>query len=425
MKFHRSNAAGHSPVRRRGSWARHRGGHGAPPRCSAAASIDCGRMPTMPRQAHRHRPRRGRQASRSASSPGTPPPTPRRSVQVAPTSSIVKGAVPSDAVSFPATVAANSVNGGFNAHATIDGLDSENTAYSYRVGVPRAAGPPTVRLQDAGLRAATSTSCSSATRRSARPATSAAGRRRLGGHPEGRPRREPEGRAAGLGRRPGRDRQHRDAVERVPRARQAAPVPVGRHHRQPRRRRQGLRAALWTPNTDRSAPFYNGDATWPPSRAVTTGSSTRTSLFIDLNSNALRPTAAERRRTSSYVTNVVKEHGAQGQVHGARLPPLDLLAGRPRQRRRQPSSAARTSRRRSRSLGVDLVLQGHDHSYSRSYEIKNGAEGEPGRAARCRRGGPGPGRRHLRDGELRVGLEVLRPHRPDARHRTRTTVPTR
>ena len=27
------------------------------------------------------------------------------------------------------------------------------------------------------------------------------------------------------------------------------------------------------------------------------------------------------------------------------------------------------------NLGVDLVLQGHDHSYSRSYLIKNGAEG--------------------------------------------------
>jgi hypothetical protein len=36
-------------------------------------------------------------------------------------------------VTFSATVAANSVNGGYNGHATIDSL-KKHTAYSYRVG---------------------------------------------------------------------------------------------------------------------------------------------------------------------------------------------------------------------------------------------------------------------------------------------------
>src|SRR5690242_18963896 len=40
--------------------------------------------------------------------------------QVAPTSKVVKGRFPKNAVTFPATVAANSVNGGYNGHATID-----------------------------------------------------------------------------------------------------------------------------------------------------------------------------------------------------------------------------------------------------------------------------------------------------------------
>ena len=56
-----------------------------------------------------------------------------QSVQVAPTSQLVNGQFPASATTFAATVAANTVNGGFNAHAIVDGLQ-ENTAYSYRVG---------------------------------------------------------------------------------------------------------------------------------------------------------------------------------------------------------------------------------------------------------------------------------------------------
>ena len=54
-------------------------------------------------------------------------------VQVAPTSQVQDGAFPSSASTYPAVLAANTVNGGFNGHAILDNLD-EHTAYSYRVG---------------------------------------------------------------------------------------------------------------------------------------------------------------------------------------------------------------------------------------------------------------------------------------------------
>ena len=58
-------------------------------------------------------------------------------VQVAPTSKIKNGVFPTDAITVPGVVSANTVNGGFNGHAIIDGLQ-EDTAYSYRVGTAGA-----------------------------------------------------------------------------------------------------------------------------------------------------------------------------------------------------------------------------------------------------------------------------------------------
>lgn len=57
-----------------------------------------------------------------------------QAAQLAPTSALVNGDFPTDAVSFSAVGAANiATSGGFNRHATITGL-KENTTYSYRVG---------------------------------------------------------------------------------------------------------------------------------------------------------------------------------------------------------------------------------------------------------------------------------------------------
>ncbi len=62
---------------------------------------------------------------------------------------------------------------------------------------------------------------------------------------------------------------------------------MGGHHRKPRRGRQGLRAALYTPNTDRSGAYYrkgsgsigteSGGDYWFIYKDV---------LYIDLNSNS-------------------------------------------------------------------------------------------------------------------------------------------
>ena len=164
-----------------------------------------------------------------------------QSVQVAPTSQLVNGEFPANAVTFAATVTANTVNGGFNGHAIIDGLQ-ENTAYSYRVGTAGGwSGTYAFKTQKFGgafdfLFFGDPQIGSSGNV----PKDGAGWEDTLNVALD----REPERRAARVGRRPGRDRQHRDAVERVPRVRQAAPVPVGRHDRQPRRRRQGLRPAL-------------------------------------------------------------------------------------------------------------------------------------------------------------------------------------
>ena len=43
------------------------------------------------------------------------------------------------------------------------------------------------------------------------------------------------------------------------------------------------------------------------------------------------------------------------------------------------------------NLGVDLVLQGHDHSYSRSYAIKNGQKANPAEQPGAAEVSPGPG----------------------------------
>ena len=50
-------------------------------------------------------------------------------VQIAPTSQIQNGNFPNNARTYAATVVANTVNGGFNGHATVDQL-KENTQYS-------------------------------------------------------------------------------------------------------------------------------------------------------------------------------------------------------------------------------------------------------------------------------------------------------
>ena len=159
--------------------------------------------------------------------------------------------------------------------ATPSSTACRRTPRTPTASAPRAPGRRRTRSRRRSS-TAPSTSCSSATRRSARRATC--------------PRTAPAGTDTlnvSLAANPdaellvsGGDQVETANTETQWNAflalRQAAPVPVGRHHRQPRRRRQGLRPALLDAE---HRPFRarSTRATRPPSPAVTTGTSTRTS----------------------------------------------------------------------------------------------------------------------------------------------------
>ena len=74
---------------------------------------------------------------------------------------------------------------------------------------------------------------------------------------------------------------------------------------------------------------------------------------------------------------MVQQHGRDAKYtvlayHHSIYSPADHANDTDNQQRRQDFPAAFSR------LGVDLVLQGHDHSYSRSYVIKNGKKANPG-----------------------------------------------
>jgi len=136
---------------------------------------------------------------------------------------------------------------------------------------------------------------------------------------------------------------------------------------------------LFTPNTDRSAAYYaNGN----PSSNTSGGDYWfiyKDVLFIDLNSNSYATSTGGGGDAAhvSYVTDVINNHGAAAKYtvlvyHHAIYSPADHAKDGDNKVRRVdfPTTFSK--------LGVDLVLQGHDHSYSRSYEIKNGAKAKDG-----------------------------------------------
>ncbi|WP_081686269.1 fibronectin type III domain-containing protein [Candidatus Solirubrobacter pratensis] len=299
-----------------------------------------------------------------------------QAVQLAPTSQLVNGEFPANAVTFAATVAANSVNGGYNAHAAIDGLQ-ENTAYSYRVGAEGAWSPAyafktqkfdgdfdflffgdpqigssgDVAKDGAGWQDTLNVSLA---------ANPDAELLVSGGDQVETANTETQWNAFLAS----------DKLRQYP----WAPT-IGNHD-------VGGKAYdqhFWTPNTDRSAPFYSGNSTtqsggdyWYIYKGV---------LFIHLNSNAYANGSDAAH--IGYVTDVVNAHAADAKYtvlvyHHSIYSPADHANDSDNQQRRRDFPTAFSN------LGVDLVLQGHDHSYSRSYAIKNGqkanADEQPGAA---------------------------------------------
>ncbi|PFG18161.1 calcineurin-like phosphoesterase family protein [Propionicimonas paludicola] len=132
---------------------------------------------------------------------------------------------------------------------------------------------------------------------------------------------------------------------------------------------------FFTPNTDRSASLYaNGN----PASNTSGGDYWfiyKDVLFIDLNSNSYTTATGGGGDAAhvAYVTDVINNHGAEAKYtvlvyHHAIYSPADHAKDNDNKVRRVdfPTTFSK--------LGVDLVLQGHDHSYSRSYEIKNSAK---------------------------------------------------
>ncbi|QAY70650.1 purple acid phosphatase family protein [Xylanimonas protaetiae] len=289
-------------------------------------------------------------------------------VQVVPTSKLRRGAFPDDAATFTAVVAANKVNGGYNAHATIYGL-KQNTAYSYRVGAEGSWSPVqsfTTRTfsGDFDFLFFGDPQIGS----SGDVAQDGAGwADTLDVALKANPRSELL--VSGGDQIETANNEDQWNAFLAPNQLRAYPwvATIGNHDVGGKAYEQHL----WTPNTDRSSAFYasNADTTsggdyWFIYKDV---------LFIDLNSNAYANGADAAH--IGYVTDVIGQHGDDAKYtvlvyHHSIYSPADHANDKDNQQRRQDFPTAFSN------LGVDLVLQGHDHSYSRSYLIKNGAKAD-------------------------------------------------
>ncbi|MEU6652487.1 metallophosphoesterase family protein [Streptomyces sp. NPDC046900] len=310
-------------------------------------------------------------------------------VQVAPTAQVVNGEFPADAVTFNALGGANiATSGGFNRHATITGL-KEHTAYSYRVGTegnwsgayafktqdyegdydflfygdPQIGSSGDVAKDQAGWQDTLDVSLK---------ANPDAELLVSGGDQVETANTETQWNAF----------LAPDQLRQYPWA-----ATIGNHDVGGKAYEQHFT----TPNTDRSAPYYdNGN----PAGTKSGGDYWyiyKDVLFIDLNSNSYNSANGGGDAAHiNYVTDVINKHGNEAKwkvlvYHHAIYSPADHAKDADNKIRRVdfPTTFSK--------LGVDLVLQGHDHSYSRSYLIKNGEKANPVEQPGAADVYPGPG----------------------------------
>ncbi|GIF48255.1 calcineurin-like phosphoesterase family protein [Asanoa ferruginea] len=297
-------------------------------------------------------------------------------IQVAPTAELVNNEFPANAATFDAIGAANiATSGGFNRHATISSLQ-EHTAYSYRVGAegswsptysfktqdfegdydflfygdPQIGSSGNVAKDQAGWQDTLDVSL--AANPNAELLVS-------GGDQVETANTEAQWNAFLA---PDKLRQYPWAAT------------IGNHDVGGKAYEQHL----FTPNTDRSGPLYaNGN----PASNTSGGDYWyiyKDVLFIDLNSNSYTSASGGGGDEAhiGYVTNVINQHAADAKwtvlvYHHSIYSPADHAQDGDNKVRRVDFPTAFSK------LGVDLVLQGHDHSYSRSYVIKNGEKANP------------------------------------------------
>ncbi|NYI59033.1 purple acid phosphatase family protein [Cellulomonas soli] len=296
-------------------------------------------------------------------------------VQLVPTASLVDGAFPADAVTYAATGGANiATSGGYNRHAVLTGLQ-EDTAYSYRVGAeggwsqaysfrtqsfegdydflffgdPQIGASGDVAKDQAGWKDTLDVALA------ANPDSELL----VSGGDQVETANTEAQWTAFLA--PDKLRQYPWAAT------------IGNHDVGGKAYEQHL----YTPNTDRSAALYsNGNPT-----SNTSGGDYwyiyKDVLFIDLNSNSYATSQGGGGDDAhvAYVTDVVNAHGADAKYtvlvyHHAIYSAASHAKDSDNKARRVDFTTAFSD------LGVDLVLQGHDHVYTRSYLIKNGAKAD-------------------------------------------------
>ncbi|MGN8247318.1 fibronectin type III domain-containing protein [Cellulomonas soli] len=297
-------------------------------------------------------------------------------VQLAPTASVVDGAFPADAITYAATGSANiATSGGYNRHAVITGLQ-QDTAYSYRVGAEGSWSPayafrtqsfegdydflffgdPQIGASGDIARDQAGWTDTLDVALAANPNTELLV---SGGDQVEKANTEAQWTAFLA---PDKLRQYPWVAT------------IGNHDVGGKAYEQHLA----TPNTDRSGALYsNGD----PSSNTSGGDywyMYKDVLFIDLNSNsyATAQGGGGDEAHLAYVRDVVANHGADAKytvlvyhhaIYSAAAHAKDADA----KVRRVDFPTAFSE------LGVDLVLQGHDHVYTRSYLIKNGEKANP------------------------------------------------
>jgi hypothetical protein len=311
-------------------------------------------------------------------------------VQLAPTAELVNGEFPGAAATFDAIGGANiATSGGFNRHATITNL-RENTAYSYRVGGEGNWSPAySLKTQDfegdydflffgdPQIGSSGDTLKDQAGwEETLKVATAANPNTELlvsgGDHVESA------------------NNESQWTSFLAPDQLRQYPVvaTIGNHDVGGKAYEQHH----FTPNTDRTAPYYaNGN----PASNTSGGDYWfvyKDVLFIDINSNsyATAQGGGGDEAHISYVTDVINQHGAEAKwkvlvYHHSIYSPATHAKDGDNKLRRVDFSGAFSK------LGVDMVLQGHDHSYSRSYAIKNGAKANPEEQPGAAEVYPGPG----------------------------------
>jgi hypothetical protein len=297
-------------------------------------------------------------------------------VQVAPSKKLKNGEW-DDATSYTAVVAANTVNGGFNGHAILDDL-KQNTEYSYRVGGD-GAWSDTYQFKTGKGKGDGNDSFDFLF--FGDPQIGSSGNRvkdQAGWE---------ETLKVALNQQPNAELlvSGGDQVETAGTEAEWTAATIGNHDVGSRAYEQHL----WTPNTTRSAALYRTCQTPPPAQCTPNQSggnywfTYNGVLFIDINSNAFTKssTSGDPNTDSdiahlNYITSIVNQQGADANhivvvFHHSIYSPGDHANDSDAKKRRLDLPLTLSQ------LGVDLVLQGHDHSYSRTYLIENGVKQNP------------------------------------------------